>query len=158
MSRIVNSSNDRRAERRANGAGRISARTPVMRHANVAILLAAACVVTASACAGGSSSTTSPTAVTVTGTGSTTVTYVKDVQPILASDCVSCHGGSRPEGGVTLTTYAGVLGVVAIGSASSKLIQVTQPGGLMYSMLTGDRTTKAQTIYDWIMTSSAAQQ
>ena len=50
--------------------------------------------------------------------------------------------GSRPKGGVTLTTYAGVLGVVSIGSASSKLIQVTQPGGLMYSMLTGDRTTK----------------
>jgi len=101
----------------------------------------------------------SPTAITVAGTGSTTVTYVKDVQPILASDCVSCHGGgSRTEAGVNLTTYAGVLSVVSIGSTSSRLIQVTQPGGLMYSMLTGDRTAKARTIYDWIMTSNAAQQ
>jgi len=129
-----------------------------MRTANVAIVLAAVAAA-ASACAGGSSSsTTAPTAVTVAGTGSTTVTYVRDVQPILASDCVSCHGGSRPEAGVNLSTYAGVLSVVSIGSASSKLIQVTQPGGLMYSMLTGDRTTKARTIYDWIMTSNAAQQ
>ena len=112
----------------------------------------------ASACSGSSSSVTSPTAVTVTGAGSTTVTYVKDIQPILASDCVSCHGGSRTENGVNLSTYAGVMNVVTVGSTSSRIIQVTQPGGLMYSMLTGNRTTKAQTIYDWIMTSNAAQQ
>ncbi len=86
------------------------------------------------------------------------MTYVKDVQPILASDCVPCHGGSRTENGINLSTYAGVLSVVSIGSTSSRLIQVTQPGGLMYSMLTGDRTAKARTIYDWIMTSNAAQQ
>jgi len=129
-------------------------------NAIVRLVLSASCAIAAGACAGGSSSasTTSPTAITVAGTGSTTVTYVKDVQPILSSDCVTCHGGSRTENGVNLSTYAGVLSVVSIGSTSSRLIQVTQPGGLMYSMLTGDRTSKARTIYDWIMTSNAAQQ
>jgi hypothetical protein len=126
----------------------------------VAIALATAWLAIAIACSGGSGSVTSPSAtpVTVTGSGATTITYAKDIQPILASDCVSCHGGSRPEAGINLTTYAGVMSVVTVGSTNSLLIRVTQPGGLMSSMLSGNRTAKAQTIYDWIMTSNAAQQ
>jgi hypothetical protein len=159
-SAVVNREQQERSPRQAPGDSRWQGfcSRRVMSNANVAIVLAAV-TAAASACAGGSSSsTTAPTAVTITGTGSTTVTYVKDIQPILASDCVSCHSGAQPPAGVNLSTYAGVLSVVTIGSTSSKLIQVTQPGGLMYSMLSGDRTTKARTIYDWIMTSSAAQQ
>lgn len=47
--------------------------------------------------------------------------------------------------------------VTAAGNASSILILVTQPGGAMYSQLSGNRNTKAGTIYDWVVNSKAAQ-
>ena len=47
--------------------------------------------------------------------------------------------------------------IVTAGSTTSTLIQVTQPSGAMYSQISGDRTSKVQTIYDWVMTSRAAQ-
>lgn len=128
----------------------------------LAIVLGVASLAAGIGCAGSSSVTsptvTSGTSPTVVGTGSTTVTYTKDMQPILAADCVSCHGPSVQQNSVNLSTYAGVLKVVSVGNTNSLLIQVTQPGGLMYSMLSGNRTQKAQTIYDWIMTSHVAQQ
>jgi hypothetical protein len=122
---------------------------------SIVCLLATAC--------GGSPSVMSPTSSsgnppTVTGTGSTTITYVKDIQPILAGDCVACHGPAIQQLGVNLRTYDGVLKVVTVGNSNSLLIQVTQPGGLMNGMLTGNRTQKIGTIYDWVMTSNAAQQ
>ena len=107
----------------------------------------------------GSKSPTSPssTAITVTGTGATTLTYTNNVQPILAADCVQCHGPSRQDGGYNLSTYSGVMRAVTAGSDTSLLVRVTQPGGLMYGNLSGNRTSKAGTIYDWVVNSKAVQ-
>jgi hypothetical protein len=122
----------------------------------------AACAVylvalTGIACGSSSPSAPSSTPVTVTGTGATTLTYTTDVQPILSADCVRCHGASQQSGGYNLSTYAGVLRALTAGSDSSSLVRVTQPGGLMYSNLSGNRTTKAGVIYDWVVNSKAAQ-
>ena len=32
--------------------------------------------------------------------------YVRDVKPLLAKHCVSCHGAERPKGGLRLDTAA----------------------------------------------------
>ncbi len=36
------------------------------------------------------------------------VRYSTTVQPVLSSNCVSCHGGSTPSAGIKLDTYDGV--------------------------------------------------
>jgi hypothetical protein len=36
------------------------------------------------------------------------VRYSTTVQPVLNSNCVSCHGGSTPSAGIKLDTYDGV--------------------------------------------------
>jgi len=108
-------------------------------------------------CGGGSPTSPSSTAVTNTGTGVTTYTYTTNVRPILTSDCTSCHNPTQHESGYDFTTYAGVLRAVIPGSDASVLVRVTQPGGSMYSNLSGDRSSKAGIIYDWVVRSSAAQ-
>ena len=40
------------------------------------------------------------------GADSGAVSYSKDIQPLLNSNCTSCHGGSGPRAGVNLSTYA----------------------------------------------------
>jgi hypothetical protein len=117
---------------------------------------------TSVACGSSSTSITSPTAATgvtptVKGTGLTTLTYTRDIQPILATDCVSCHGSSQQQAGLNLSSYSGVMRIVAADNANSLLIQVTQPSGVMSIELSGNRTLKQQTIYDWVITSHAAQ-
>ena len=114
------------------------------------------------ACGGGPGGIASPTgpsnvSATVTGSGVSTYTYTNDVRPILNSDCVQCHGPSQRQAGVDLSSYSGVMRVVSAGNAASVLILVTQPGGAMYGQLTGNRTAKAGTIYDWVVNSAAAQ-
>ena len=133
----------------------------VLRRAGTAGVLALT-VVLASACE--YVATPSPTAPLIdtsssgTTSGSTTLTYVKDVQPILASDCVRCHGPSRHDAGIDLSTYANVMKTVAAGNANSLLVVVTKSGGLMYSEFSGSKSTKATTILDWVVSSHAAQQ
>lgn len=117
-------------------------------------------LVTAIACGGGSStspSSVTSTAISITGTGLTTVTYTNDIRPILATDCFSCHGQSVQQQGLNFTTYSGVLAALTPGSDTSLIVRVTQPGGLMYGMLSGDRNQKAGLIYDWVVNSKAAQ-
>lgn len=36
------------------------------------------------------------------------VKYSTSVQPVLSSNCISCHGGSTPSAGISLDNYAGV--------------------------------------------------
>jgi hypothetical protein len=50
-----------------------------------------------------------------------------------------------------MTTYSGVMAAVRAGSASSALVIVTQPGGSMYSFLSGDRAGKAALIRTWVV-------
>jgi len=109
------------------------------------------------ACGANSPTSPSATPITATGTGATTLTYTTDVQVILSADCVRCHGSSQQSGGYNLSTYAGVLRALTAGSDLSPLVRVTQPGGLMYSNLSGNRTSKAGVIFDWVVNSKAAQ-
>jgi hypothetical protein len=123
------------------------------------VALATGLLILVIACGGSPSSPSNVTStpITVTGSGITTYTYTNDVRPILASDCFSCHGPSQQQNGLNFSTYSGVLPVVTAGSDQSVLVRVTQPGGLMYSMLSGDRNQKAGIIYDWVVNSKAAQ-
>jgi hypothetical protein len=77
--------------------------------------------------------------------------YVQDVKPILTADCTRCHAGSKPSAGLDLSTYAGVMRVVAAGNANSTLVQVTRSGGAMYSYLSGDRAAKSEIIRQWVV-------
>ena len=91
------------------------------------------------------------------GSGVTTYTYTRDVSPILNSDCIACHNSRQHEAGYDFTTYAGLRRALTPGSAQSLLLREIQPGAEMYPNLTGDRTQKIQLIYDWIVSSNAAQ-
>jgi cytochrome c553 len=112
-----------------------------------------------SACQYGVTSPVSPTsdAAPVTAAGSKTLTYTTDIQPVLATDCVRCHGPSRRDAGVDLSTYASVMRTATPGNASSLLILVTRPGGVMYGQFSGNRSQKATLIHDWIVSSGAAR-
>lgn len=56
------------------------------------------------------------------------VSFKNDVQPILESRCVKCHGGKFPSEGLTLESYEGVMAgsqneqVVLAGDANSSLL------------------------------------
>jgi hypothetical protein len=124
------------------------------------IAMAGLSLVTATACGSGSSTSPSSvtnTAITITGSGLTSLTYTNDIRPILAADCFSCHGPAVQQQGLNFTTYNGVLAALTPGSDASLIVRVTQPGGLMYGMLSGDRNQKAGLIYDWVVNSKAAQ-
>ena len=57
-----------------------------------------------------------------------TVSFAKDVLPILESRCINCHGGDRVEEGLNLKTYAGVMtgsengAVIAAGDSNNSLL------------------------------------
>jgi hypothetical protein len=114
--------------------------------------------VVVAACGGSSpTSPSSTTATSSTGTGVTSYSYTNDVRPILTADCTRCHNASQHEGGYDFTTYPGVLRAVSPGSAQSILVRATSSRGIMYPELSGDRTAKSQVIYDWVVSSNAAQ-
>lgn len=63
------------------------------------------------------------------------VSFSKDILPILQSRCVNCHGGQRTEKNLELTSYANIMagsenGVVVVPGdpAGSKLIELIQQG------------------------------
>jgi len=106
------------------------------------------------ACAAGTfDSAASPTAPTnvVAPPAGTTPAYTQDVKPILDGDCVRCHGSRNPSAGYDLSSYAAVMRAVVAGSANSRLVTATRPGGSMYNMLSGDRATKSTTITNWVL-------
>jgi predicted CXXCH cytochrome family protein len=79
------------------------------------------------------------------------------MKPIFDGDCVSCHNNSFAAGRYSMSTYAAVLRDVVPGSASSRLVVWTQPGGTMYRYFTGDRATKAALVRAWVVDNKAAQ-
>jgi len=83
---------------------------------------------------------TSPTTPTPPPTAS--VAFTQDIKPIV-SGCVRCHSN--------FSTYRGVMSVVVAGSASSRLVAKTQPGGSMYNYLPADRATNASLIKQWVV-------
>ncbi len=100
---------------------------------------------------------TAPDSPTSGGGTSQTLAYIPDLQPIFASDCVMCHGNSRADAGYRMTTYAQVMQAVRAGNAASALVVVTQKNGSMYRYFTGNRTTRAQMVRDWVVADGAAQ-
>ena len=78
-----------------------------------------------------------------------TVAYEQDIRPILEMDCVRCHG--------QFASYAGAMGYVVAGSASSRLVRATQSGGSMNRYLSGDKAGKADLIRRWVVENGAAQ-
>jgi hypothetical protein len=93
-----------------------------------------------------------PTTPAVPGTTTAaTVAYTPDLQPVFNNDCVPCHGGRSIAARYSMTTYAAVMAAVSPRSASSALVIVTQPGGLMYTFLSGDRASKAAMIRTWVL-------
>lgn len=102
-----------------------------------------------------STTTTTPTTPTTPATG---LTYVKDIAPIMTSDCLICHGATRKDAGYDFRTYAGVMKAVTSTTASAKLVRSTQAGGIMYGQFKSSASTKAKTIYDWVVTYKAVQQ
>lgn len=130
-----------------------------MFRARFSIFVISSLILTGAFVASCSKSPTAPGLVPIdtTGAGVTTYTYTADIQPILASDCVSCHGSSKQESGYNFSTYAGVTRALAAGSDASAIVRATQPQGAMYTNLSGNKLVKAGIFYDWVVNSHAAQ-
>lgn len=45
---------------------------------------------------------------TSTCTSNTTISYAKDIAPLMSTNCVSCHNSSQSSGGIILDNYASV--------------------------------------------------
>ena len=84
------------------------------------------------------------------------VSFAKNVQPILDGSCTSCHGTGRAGGGLDLATYEGVLA----GGNSGPSVLPSDPGGsLLVQVVETGRMPKAGTklsadqikiLSDWI--------
>ena len=125
---------------------RISARIAIVS------LLALAAVLVLAACGAPASS---PVALPA-HTPSATVSFSKDVLPILQNSCVNCHGGEKTSNGLDLKTYASLMtgsqhGVVIVSgdAAKSLLIQSLQQGKMPKrgGPLPADQI---QMIMDWV--------
>ena len=136
-------------------------RSSSLRRARRAVMTVIVPLTSFAVAACGSSSPTSPSssssATGTAATGVTTYTYATDIRPILTADCVRCHNTSQHEAGYDFTSYSGVLRALTPGSAQSILVRATSSRGVMYPELSGDRAAKSQVIYDWVVSSNAAQ-
>jgi hypothetical protein len=95
--------------------------------------------------------TTTPTTTTPTSATTPTAVAYTDLVPIFTADCTPCHGTRSPAARYSTASYAGVMAGVRAGSASSALVIVTQPGGVMYGFLSGDRVGKAALLRTWVL-------
>ncbi len=65
------------------------------------------------------------------GCGSKQVSYKSDIQPILDTNCVDCHGGKKTKGKINLTSYDSCMGARSITDKGP----IVQPGNLAGSRL-----------------------
>jgi len=62
------------------------------------------------------------------------INYQRDIRPVIASRCISCHGGSNPEAGLLLETYIDVRNSAENGSLIQRIDDPANPmpsSGLM---------------------------
>ena len=84
------------------------------------------------------------------------VSFSKDVLPILTSRCQNCHGGGRAEAGLNLTSYkgvmAGVLGraVVIPGSSATSILVESIVTGQMPRRASKLPASEIETISNWV--------
>jgi hypothetical protein len=79
------------------------------------------------------------------------LSYQKDLEPVFASDCVSCHNAASPAGGYSMADYPSVMTRVRPGDPSSSLVVATQPLGHMFGYFSGDQMTKSSMVYVWVV-------
>ena len=106
------------------------------------------------------STPTSPSSPTSPTTSDTALAFNPDIKALLQTDCISCHGSGRADGGYRVTTYAQTTALVKAGGASSVLVTVTQSGGSMYRYWSGSTTTrqaKAAQVRSWVVTYNAQE-
>jgi hypothetical protein len=94
-------------------------------------------------------------------TPSATVSFSKDVLPILQDKCVSCHGGEKTSKGLDLKTYASLMTgsqngamIVAGDSTNSKLVQ-SIVSGKMPKRGPALPVSQIQLIMDWVASGAA---
>ncbi len=85
------------------------------------------------------------------------LSYNQDLKPLFDSDCVVCHGGSRPTAGYSMSTYANVMRDVIPGNPNSRLVIWSAPGGTMYRFWTGNAAQKANMVRQWVVANNAQQ-
>jgi hypothetical protein len=71
-----------------------------------------------------------PVVVTTTGTTDPTATFTK-VNVVIQASCISCHSTANPQGGVNLSSYAGVLNTLIPGASASSSFYTTVLANLM---------------------------
>ena len=94
----------------------------------------------------------SPTTTAATGT----VSYSKDLAPILQTSCVSCHGGEKTSKDLDLKTFASLMegsqngAVVTPGDAANSLLVQKIQSGSMPKRGTKLTPAQLQLFVDWI--------
>lgn len=79
----------------------------------------------------------------------TSVSFMRDVQPILNSYCVSCHTAGAPSGGVVLSTYNGVKTVADNGKLLGSIFHLPGYSAMPPSGIKLDEC-KLNTIKAWV--------
>ena len=90
------------------------------------------------------------------------VDFVRDIQPIFAENCVSCHGETNPAANYSMTTYEGVLGSGSDGTpnaipgdAESLLLQKSRVGGSMNAFYGSPE--EVELVERWVVEDSLAR-
>jgi len=126
----------------------------------LAVVALAACSGQAGPSAGAGANPTAPAGAAATtapgGSSAGAVSFSKDVEPILQSRCITCHGGQQTQRGLDLTSYSGVMA----GSVNGPVVVAGNPDGslLMQMILQGKMPKRGpkllpgqvQTLTDWI--------
>jgi uncharacterized membrane protein len=108
-----------------------------------------------SAC-GNTASTSNPATTNTQAVVNPSVSFAKDVLPILESRCLSCHGGQQTQRGLSVASYNTIMAgsqsgpvVIPSNSPNSLLVQLIQ-SGQMPKRGPSLTPTQIQTIADWI--------
>ncbi|MFQ6675093.1 MAG: hypothetical protein ACE5LH_01985 [Fidelibacterota bacterium] len=95
---------------------------------------------------------------TVTAPIEPSLTYTREIRPILERSCVRCHGGEVTSLGYDLSTYETAVDSVKNiipGDPASRILVKTARDGNMYRYLNSSR--ESEMIYTWVVRDGAAR-